>query len=612
MGVFDYALPNELTDVLPGSIVEIPFRQKTLLGLVYATLPEEAPPSLKAVVRRISKGPLLSTEEVAWLTTTAAWYGVSSAIIAHVVLPPLQKRKLQTTDITVPSFASVKEEKKPVFVRTPHTQDILRLIETYTQSHQTVCVFVPEIFLLKKLSTAYQKQTNKTVVVWHSELTTKEAWNTWVTIRQGNATVIFTTRSGAFLPLPPNSVVLLTEEAHEEYKHSDQNPRYHVKDVMTLRQEYISTPVIYAGTVPSLDTYYGIYHGTLQYEKKLTKEERLFPHPTLPNLEIVDMHNDRRAGHYGVLSDAVKDRIMNTSGDMYLVVTRRGFMGTVGCVSCNTIRRCANCTNPLVLHDDTGELVCHYCRTRTALTPVCPTCNSPTLRYSGAGTAFVENGVRALLTNRHDVEVIRIDQDHIPVVEETSNHRIIIGTEKALPFLRHDRVTTIIYVDIDSVLHVPEFTMHERTWVDMHELAHLCPHANIVVQTFSPTHIVFSAKTEPDRFYRTELSARGELGYPPYTTLVRLLYSSPQKEEAGTKPKELITQLKPLLTEVPNPCILQGPFDLHPSFLRGEYWAGIIIKIPLGMTSTMIPQITKTLPHKGWRIDIRPMRLLSV
>ncbi len=612
MGVFDYTLPKELEHVEPGFVVEIPFRQKTMLGIVMAV--EMNPPegTLKPVVRLLSPKPLLQKEELTFLTHLAAWYGVSPATIATFMLPPLQKRKLQQTTLHLPHTKEKNTEiQHPQFATITNSDELVPYIQTKRTEQKTVCVFVPEIFLLKKYAEHYRAKTGEHATEWHSEQTTKQSWDAWISIREGTAPVVFATRSGAFLPLPKNTVIILTDEAHSEYKHSDQNPRYHVKDVLDIRQKYIPAQRVYAGSVPSLDTYYGLYHGTIDAGKTLTKEDRFFTSPTLPMLDVVDMHNDRRAGHYGVLSDAVKERIAHTNGDMYIAVTRRGFMGTVGCVTCNTIRRCPTCENPLVLHDDTNELVCHYCRTRTALTPQCPTCHSPSLRYSGAGTAFVENGVRALVSHRDDVEVVRVDTDYIPELKETNQHRIVVGTEKAIPFLRHSKVNTIVFVDLDTTLHVPEFRMHEDVWTNLHGLAALCPGATIVVQTFSPEHIIFSAKKEPDRFYRTELSARADLGYPPYTTLVRLLYSSPQKDDAKDAPKKLVERLKTLLTNESKESILQGPFELHPAFLRGEYWSAIILKIPPAHTH-VVPRIVDILPGKGWRVDINPNRLLSV
>ncbi len=610
-GVFDYSVPENLEAALRvGEIVEIPFRTSTRLGLILRIKEMNEARELRPIIKRITRTPLLFSHELSLLTTLASWYGVSPAIIAHLMLPPLQKRKLASVKTTIFEYEQT-ESLRPNIVLTRTLEETVTLLLEIEKKQEHTVVFFPEIFRLEHFIAHLPENLARKLVVWHSALSPKEEFSAWEKIRLAETPLlIFATRGGAFLPFPPHTHILLTDEGHEEYKHWDQNPRFHVKDVLEIRRKETPLPLTLCGRIPSLESYIGIYEKTLLYPSQISKQDRLFSEPTLPELTVIDMNEERRAGRYTTLSDEVKEIVGTADGDILLLVQRRGFMGTVGCTACKNMVRCSTCQNPLVLHENTNTLLCHYCGTHQEVPSLCPTCNRATIRYGNAGTAFIEQGIRSLVSENQKVAVYRIDGDtgeqHIP---DDDKYHVVVGTEKALPHLRREKTKAIIFVDLDSILHVPEYQMNETIWQSLHDMALLFPNAKIYAQTSHKEHIVFTAHTEPDRFYRTELSARKSLNYPPYTTMVRFLLSGREKVATNEKAKQMADTIRLWLTNEGKSGTIQGPFEMHPHFYRHEFWYTLIIRIPNETKEKMIPKLAALLTP-GWRVDIRPNSVL--
>ena len=54
----------------------------------------------------------------------------------------------------------------------------------------------------------------------------------------------------------------------------------------------------------------------------------------------------------------------------------------------------------------------------------------------------------------------------------------------------------------------------------------------VILQTYSPKHIVLQLASRQDylSFYRKEINVREVTGFPPYSTLVRVLYSGENEQ----------------------------------------------------------------------------------
>ena len=114
------------------------------------------------------------------------------------------------------------------------TQVYLRLIQETLKRGKTALFLVPEIALTPQLLRIFAAHFGDKVAVLHSSLRAGERYDEWKRIRRGEAPVVIGTRSAVFAPLSNLGIVILDEEQEASYK-SENNPRYHAREVAKYR-----------------------------------------------------------------------------------------------------------------------------------------------------------------------------------------------------------------------------------------------------------------------------------------------------------------------------------------------------------------------------------------
>ena len=114
---------------------------------------------------------------------------------------------------------------------------------------------------------------------------------------------------------------------------------------------------------------------------------------------------------------------------------------------------------------------------------------------------------------------------------------ILVGTKLVAKSFHFPQVTLVGVVDADTMLHMPDFRSSERTMQILAQVAGRSGRAEkageVVLQTLQPEHIAVRGALQGDyaAFAERELALRRELGYPPFSGLVRLVWSG--KDEAA-------------------------------------------------------------------------------
>ena len=531
----------------------------------------------------------------------SAWYHTSPSVIARMCLPPLQKRKLPQATLapflTPPSRRAA--DRPPAFVlydKTSHAAEIARL------TSGTTLILVPEASLIPEVQALLPPDEGNTYMTWHSQLSVKEQFERWLKVRNGEATVVVGTRSAIFLPFPELSAILIDYEHKENHKHWDQTPRFHIKDVAAEIGRLFGAVQYHLSYIPSSDTYYNIH-------KRGIVGSTNIPKYVLPC--IVDMREERRGGNYSLFAARVSAAIASAREDVFLFIQRRGFASSVGCRDCGYVARCATCTQAYTYHDADRTLRCHYCRSTLPLFATCPTCGSTLVTLHGAGTELAEKTVRSILEGKNTHDVIRIDGEEPAAPPVEGRPRFLIGTEMAFPIVRWAATETIIFIDIDKQLALPEFRSSEHVWQLIHEaLFRKKKDAAFYVQTHAPDHIVLRSLREPDRFYRTDLQARKLVGLPPYSYIARYLVGHKSRERAKLSAETFFHKMSNILTNEAKPLTLEGPFETQPPFYRNVFWYTILAKFdPVGWPDDLA-WLNHHVPPE-WKVDPNPLSLLQ-
>jgi len=222
----------------------------------------------------------------------------------------------------------------------------IKLIESCLSQGKQAMLLVPEIALTPQLLGKMAAYFGDAVAVLHSSLPAGERYDQWKRIRQGEAKVIVGTRSAVFAPCADLGMIILDEEQEHSYK-SENSPRYSAKEVALWRGAKEKALVLFGSATPSVETMYQAKTGKL----KLYTLTARYNGRALPQVELVDMHQQLQMGNDLSLSYDLQDAIADTRAagkQAILFLNRRGNSRALVCVDCRETPECPGAMSGLL------------------------------------------------------------------------------------------------------------------------------------------------------------------------------------------------------------------------------------------------------------------------
>ncbi len=575
---FDYRVPPGIV-VKPGDWVEVPFRKRSLLGIVWELREaSDYPGELQDIRRGLGHAlpahlfPLLS--HLSQEACTAL-----GMTIAHVVPKPVGMRaraprlpfayaepekKIELTDEQKGAVAAIVEGmgqgRKFLLFSPPaagKTEVFLACARQAQDAGLTSLLLEPEISLLPQLWARARRALGEAPAVYHGELPASTRWQIWQDSLHGRVSAVVGTRSAVFLPLPRLGLIVLDEEGEPAYK-EEMAPHYHARDVAEARAERENVTAVLSSAAPSVETFYRAERGEIELVQ-LTR--RVAGH--LPEVRAVPKGEEV----IGPELQQAMTRHLLRGGQVLLFLNRLGYFTGASCRRCGEILRCPGCEVPLVFHLVEKVFRCHACGQEFS-DPACGKCGGTRLRLFGAGTERVEHEVRRLFPGtvvaRLDQETAK-DRDRILADFAAGKIQVLVGAQMVGKGLDFPKVTLVGIVDADQLLAAPTFYAAERAFQLVLSAIGRAGRGpwpgEVVVQTNMPEFYPLASALRGDyhSFYREELNFRRMCRYPPFCRMVRVLVRGKQAESQAEK---IATALAEKGLEV------LGPARLHP--LRNE------------------------------------------
>jgi len=523
------------------------------------------------------------------------------------------------------------------------TEIYLHAVEATLRLGRQAIVLVPEIALTPQTVRRFLGRFAGRVGLVHSDLSAGERYDTWRRARLGLLQVVVGPRSALFTPFP-NLGLIVVDECHDESYYQDEPPFYHARQAAVAYARLTGAVCLLGSATPDITSTYQAAQKRWRY---LRLPERILAHRQtvqaqvkrlgltsryqplegqaetidLPPVAVVDMRQELKEGHRSIFSRALQaalGRVLEQGQQAILFLNRRGMATHVFCRDCGYVVKCPRCDLPLTYHSAQEALTCHHCGYRRKMPRSCPVCHSPRIRQSGIGTERVEQEVQTLFpqarTLRWDYESTRQKGAHEVILSHFINRRaeVLIGTQMLAKGLDLPLVTLVGVILADVGLNLPDYRAAERTFQVLVQVAGRAGRSplggQVILQTFQPEHYVIQAAAghQYRQFYLKELAYRRQLGYPPFTRLVRLEYRHLQEAQAEAAALKLATQIRGWITESgyrstevigPAPCFFQR--------LGGYYRWQIILRGPDPASLLR----GRTLPG-GWRVEVDPPSLL--
>lgn len=445
------------------------------------------------------------------------------------------------------------------------TEIYLQAIAHTLSQGKTALFLIPEIALTSQTVERLRGRFEGQVALVHSRLSEGQRRDTWKKISEGKAPIVLGARSALFSPLPNLGLIIVDEEHDNAYKQSDEAPTYHARDVAVMRGKLSGATVILGSATPSFESYANAQKGKYELHTLTKRAEK----QSLPSLQIIDMNHEKSKG-LNLFSDSLLSSLKakwELGEQTMLFLNRRGFHSAQFCPKCREAIRCPHCDTSLTYHRGEEILACHLCNYTLSPPPRnCPTCGEASpLKYRGAGTEQVERALGALFpsirTLRLDADTTRHKGSHEELFKKFRSGKadVLIGTQMIAKGLHFPSVTLVGILNADTHLQIPDFRSAESTFQLIAQVAGRAGRGElpgeVIIQTYMPDLelISIAAKGDFDTFYHKEIESRKAFGFPPFTRLVKLLFSAKDEQLILSYAKELQNKLLPLL---PSSCAL--------------------------------------------------------
>ena len=418
------------------------------------------------------------------------------------------------------------------------TSVYIKLIQSCLDDGKSAMLLVPEIALTPQLLGVMAAYFGETVAVLHSSLSAGERYDQWKRVRSGDAKVVIGTRSAVFAPAVNPGLIILDEEQEHSYK-SENSPRYDAREVALWRGSKEKALVLLGSATPAVETMYraktGIY--------RLYTLKQRFGGRKLPEVTIVDMHEELKQGNDLTFSHALQDAIVDArqmDKQTIILLNRRGASRALVCVDCRETPECPRCSLRLTYHSANNRLMCHYCGFSQPAVQRCGHCGGP-LKAIGTGTQKVQQELNMLYpgmeSDRMDADTVSATNTHEIILDRFQKNRtpVLIGTQMVAKGLNLPDVTLVGVMDAELSLYNSSFRAAETTFNMPTQVVGRAGRGDMpgraIIQTVVPEHqvIKLAAAQDYDGFYDLEIRLRQLQNDPPFGDLATVTFTGEEE-----------------------------------------------------------------------------------
>ena len=499
------------------------------------------------------------------------------------------------------------------------TEIYMEIIDKALKMGKNAIYLVPEIALTnqtkKRLSERFGEEN---IALIHSKLTGSVRLREWLKIKNGKARIVLGTRSAVFAPLINIGVIIMDEEHESTYK-ADKTPKYETVDIAYKRIKNHNGVLVMGSATPSIVSNYRANKGI--YDKVNIKNR--VDGSLMPEVAVVDMRNETRAGNFTPFSNNLYNEIKNTVSkkeQVILFINRRGHSTSIQCLECGHKVICEKCGVTMTYHKRENEMVCHYCGDHKMLYNKCPVCDSKYIKMHGFGTEKIEEEAQKLFDGckiqRIDLDIAKKQSEVDNILSDFSkgNIDILIGTQIIAKGLDFKNVGLVGIVSADMSLNIPDYRSSERTYQLITQVAGRAGRGNskgkVIVQTYTPDNYAINTAINYnyDEFYNIEINHRMTMKYPPFSDIIVVMFIS----EYQKKPKMYANECRKYLKTDKETFL----FDIKESTrykLNNKYQCYFMIKSSKKYRNTCIKQLSefrKTIKDCNMDIDVNPYGII--
>lgn len=488
------------------------------------------------------------------------------------------------------------------------TEVYMNLIERELKKGKTALMLVPEISLTPQVLANFKARFGEAVALIHSGLSAGERFDEWRRIFFGEAKVVVGARSAIFTPLENLGIIIIDEE-HEQSYISESNPRYDTHDIALFRRKYNDCILVLGSATPSIES----------YTKALDGEYTLVEMPVrvngmeMPKIVIIDMLEELRHGNSEIFSIpllAELGNVVEKKKQAMIFINRRGFSSFQRCRDCGYVAKCKDCDVSLVYHRYENKLKCHYCGKRYKALDICPSCGSHNIKQGAVGTERVVEELKKFFP---DVAIFRMDNDttstkgaHRSILSQFREVKpaILVGTQMIAKGHDFEDVILVGIIDADQSLYQADYRSIERTFQLITQVSGRAGRSKdqgkVILQTYSPRHYVYRFAQNYDfkGFFKKEANLRKVTNFPPYTKVLRILFSHEDENIVAKEIKVCYNKVQKVKEKYPDDFIYLDVMKSPLNRIKTKYRYQILMRFKLEKADEIEKEIYNCVDEK--------------
>lgn len=498
---FSYLVKSDqVTEVDVGSIVKVPFRDKSLIGLVTRVGPAEKV-NLSYIEKLIANN-VLSQANIDFAHSVAARYVGNLWDILKLLLPPLNQSSsfaAQNTSVIVP-----KAKKSRILHRSGIGEDPLNLLCDYVSSldEGSQLVIVPTERMLNAVINRLNRSTKSKVLEYGAHLSPNMRRKAFESLISGEKVIVVGLRNSIFAPVKNLQNILVLNE-FSEHHYELRAPYWNTRDVALLRTESEACNLHFFGNSYSAELARLLNMGWVRdssaRRKTSNNKVRLICAPTTYN---------------SMVRDSLK------TGPVLLSVAGKEFASGFLCAQCKNTAICS-CHGRLFMQQK-DAVACSICDF-TSKDWHCSHCNSQQrlIFKSGAKKIFEEVGKAFPST---DVLLSTSDKP----LDSVDNKRCLVVSTSGMEPSVEDGYSGVVLLDGDQLMSRQFIRAEEelfQRWIS--SLRFLRNNGSVYASLPQGNKISQSLMNSNfDRFYSSLLAERQETRMPPFSRIIQIASDS--------------------------------------------------------------------------------------
>jgi primosomal protein N' (replication factor Y) len=570
----------------PGSVIHITLRNKPAFGIVlscrkatdarseirgsdfeYKKLEDPAP-------RKVLPPPLMEI-----LPPLAEYFAASAGSVLATLVPKYLLSAHEGFD------------EQPEYERHPLPKEVLALQEDeddrfahYKSAVRerfarggSVMFVVPSAEDAERIALFMKKGIEQRTIIIGGKKTAKALSLVWNAIARAKEPIlIITTPNLLMLPRRDVSLIIVERESARSYK-SQSRPFVDSRIVAERYARACGADILFGDIALRPEMIERIEKGEVHEYAPLSMRSL-----STAKSALIDM--TRKEGEkFAALSPELEDLVRSNKEKSQLAFVfagRRGLAGNTVCQDCATALTCDRCSAALTLYgkDDRRFFLCNKCGRRFPSEMKCPVCQSWRLVSLGVGTERVEEALKEKIEG---IKVFRLDRSSATtparakkIAEEwlATPGSVLVGTESAIPYISRP-IDSVAVASLDALFALPDFHVEERVFSIILSLRSRARN-NILIQTRFPNRkiIEYGLKGNIAEYMRDERAARKSLGFPPFSTFIKISYIG-KRPEAEAAIEEVRAIASPY------------PVDIFPALIasvKNQFIMHALIILPLG------------------------------